>query len=76
MLGAMELFGYAACVTSEHKPRLSAIERGDVVDGFRHLTLLRLNGEKLRDCDSGLPLDAERNANAAEAEPVDASDFA
>ena len=41
-----------------------------------HLTLLWLNGEKLRDCNPCLPLDAERNAKSAEAEPVDASDFA
>ena len=41
-----------------------------------HLTILRLNGEKLRHCDPGFPLDAEGNAKSAEAEPVDASDFA
>ena len=41
-----------------------------------HLTLLRLNGEKLRHCDPSLPLDAEGNAKSAEAKPVDASDFA
>ena len=36
MLGAMELLGYAAGIASEQEPRLPAIERGDVVDGFRH----------------------------------------
>ena len=41
-----------------------------------HLTLLRLNGEKLRHCDPGLALDTEANAKSAEAKPVDASDFA
>ena len=32
--------------------------------------------QKLRDCNPGFPLDAEGNAKSAEAEPVDASDFA
>lgn len=41
-----------------------------------HLTLLRLNGEKLRDSNPRLPLDAERNTESAEAEPVDTTDFA
>lgn len=76
MLGAMELAGNAAGITSEQERGLAAVERSNVVDGFRHLTLLRLNGEKLRHCDPCLPLDAEGNAKSAEAEPVDASDFA
>lgn len=32
--------------------------------------------QKLRHCDPGFPLDTEANAESAEAEPVDASDFA
>ena len=41
-----------------------------------HLTLLWLNGEKLRDSNPRFPLDTEGNADSAEAEPIDASDFA
>ena len=38
--------------------------------------MITLQCEKLRHCDPGLPLDAEGDAKSAEAEPVDASDFA
>ena len=38
--------------------------------------LLRLDGEKLRNCDPGFPLDAERDAESADGKPVNTTDFA